>query len=881
MNKLSEINSFPLMRNYHSQEENFLTQKQEIYQQNATSKVSENVNKQEYSLSSNNISFVKAAIINNPVAIAFANLNPNDLREVALFAVQKNGISYFCLNEELQKDLEIRKIAEEKMPKEYVSDQKNGKIFCSAFPSQVFDALKIYGNKKVVTTKNDESSIFIRDSHVTLFEDKGHLIPYSFSETDELLISRILSASLPFSGDIVLNNEKGLCGKGFHRNNTSQAMVLAYKEGNSFKRAMSCIEGGNCFLLINSKGEKRALIGELSLTLSMIALERQGYFKDISVKEIENPSQDALRIARNLAFYYEKVNPADLMLLEKRAAFKNDSEIKNFKESIGFIEDIEYQTLLGEPLSLEDCIRFHEEGKKIDAKINSTKNVIASELGLSSNQLAFLPQTQFHIDTEMTVTPDKKVILHDDRKTIRFLEKEMKEICLENKELELYKIYLERALKRAEIFHETRERQKEILRENGIEFSILPAILENGTQSILNYCNGIFIKTPKNCDAEFKDKKFVYFTTGPSSTEEEIFHRRFSEIFQKKFPKYGFYGVKNISHLIASSHGGVHCLTFENRLSFSNSEKMISRHNIKKDYKENSLHLLVKQNDIQALSHLLETNIELNSQDDLGNTPLHIAVKLGRINVIELLLKNGAYVLLNNKDSQTALDIATKLGRKDIIDLLDYHNRFQLLGVPGVSSKGRSIMLNNINKISDLDIKLKNLKQAILEMRWNDPLFDITNKKLVTLTQEDLFEFRWISLHGLANRVLSTEEYAMIQEYLDIRCQYPKELIGILKIYDEEGSINADALKILQACLCYATPAREESDFQNNLSIEELEVYIQVIKYQLDPHLQIIFISPSDSENSFIPSSLILSHFMARNIIKSVFLHEQTLKSFV
>ena len=73
----------------------------------------------------------------------------------------------------------------------------------------------------------------------------------------------------------------------------------------------------------------------------------------------------------------------------------------------------------------------------------------------------------------------------------------------------------------------------------------------------------------------------------------------------------------------------------------------------------------------KIIIYLIKGGININHQDNDGNTALHIAIKVRQNNeIIKLLLDNGADVNIKNKNGKTPLDIAMEKGDKDIINLL-------------------------------------------------------------------------------------------------------------------------------------------------------------------------------------------------------------------
>ncbi len=64
--------------------------------------------------------------------------------------------------------------------------------------------------------------------------------------------------------------------------------------------------------------------------------------------------------------------------------------------------------------------------------------------------------------------------------------------------------------------------------------------------------------------------------------------------------------------------------------------------NQSKDYPEPDLHRAVSRNDKSHIQKLLSQNIDINRQNDSGETALHIAARHGYSEIVELLLSHGA-----------------------------------------------------------------------------------------------------------------------------------------------------------------------------------------------------------------------------------------------
>lgn len=525
---------------------------------------------------------VRAAIINNPFAIRHAPLFQND-KKMGLLAVRINGLAWFCLNPELQRDSEIREKAQRHIPKSHSAPFKREELYYSLDNCPEIQPISNINPMIKGIQLIDKSSRYIRDSHVTLFEG-GHLIPYSIKDP---LHKKLLRAMIPHYFPVSETGEllPGMTGKGYAEKNVAQAMITAIEHGISFKQGKTCIEGGNCFLFM-SKNQKKAVIGEVSLYLSMMALDEQGAF-DIVDESDQEPSEEAYRITRNLAHYQKVRKPQD----EKRdqekkkrveevadgshsvALISEDFVIHNPRELID--EELDYHKQLTASLSEADREKYRKDARQIKLKLELTKVQIANELGVPLANIAFIPQKKFHIDMELFVTPRGKVILHDDQKALQLLEDIRKtyNLCDEENDLfQQYQINAEHRLIASKLIH---ERQKELLQRSGIDFDTLPAVFEASKRSALNYCNGIFIENRSRVLAVFpngghahgivKEKGFTYITTGASSPHEVKLHNRFLRIFNETFPEYT---VKTIpmSHFVAKYSAGIHCLTFESDL---------------------------------------------------------------------------------------------------------------------------------------------------------------------------------------------------------------------------------------------------------------------------------------------------------------------------
>ncbi len=223
-----------------------------------------------------------------------------------------------------------------------------------------------------------------RDARVYL-PDGTHLIPAFFphqSRRNKLLFQSLLPEYLlHFYFD-----DLDFTGQGFTKKFRQQAIDLAQQHRVPYKEGKTCIEGGNCHIFTASDGKPKAIIGYTSLILSFICLYNQQYFekqKDRIMQSIpshtESLSKDFIRIAKNLKHFICK-------------------EPYNIDEYVG-----EKPSAIWTQLALQTR-----------EMIEITKEVISEELMIPAERIAYIFQTQFHIDMEVFVGPNDAVFIHDE-----------------------------------------------------------------------------------------------------------------------------------------------------------------------------------------------------------------------------------------------------------------------------------------------------------------------------------------------------------------------------------------------------------------------------------------------------------------------------------
>lgn len=95
------------------------------------------------------------------------------------------------------------------------------------------------------------------------------------------------------------------------------------------------------------------------------------------------------------------------------------------------------------------------------------------------------------------------------------------------------------------------------------------------------------------------------------------------------------------------------------------------------DDDDTALHILINERNtadinenLEIIDILIENEIDINWQNNDGNTPLHCATEIENINYVNILLDNGARTDLKNAEGELPKDIALKYGELEIFSLL-------------------------------------------------------------------------------------------------------------------------------------------------------------------------------------------------------------------
>jgi hypothetical protein len=395
--------------------------------------------------------------------------------------------------------------------------------------------------------------LFGRDWRVTLF-DGSQLIPTNC--LTELDSGYPYFALLPLSCKHIFANRVA-SGKGHGGSEAAQRMAIetASKAGIPFTMGRSSVEGGNCLLFHARDGSPRALVGVASVALTLLALEKQGYFEENSAEleakkaSISDVEEDFLRMSRNRAFLREFLPAYEeyLKLQHQKRAKEASDAYESLRVRFGGITGAKAKLL--EPVAAADRESFRAEGTEIKAKWEMAKDLIARELKIPRECVAFIPQTRYHIDFEIFTNDEGQVFIHDESMAKAALDA----YSPTRRETELFDGYKQSSNERIADAAIVKDETARAVAAIGCEPVFVPGCYEDkrNTQT-LNFMNGLF----------FKDGTDSLFVTGLSGNDY------LDECFTKPVCRHTAMKIISIdprlmAKVLNSSHAGLHCYSWE------------------------------------------------------------------------------------------------------------------------------------------------------------------------------------------------------------------------------------------------------------------------------------------------------------------------------
>lgn len=392
---------------------------------------------------------------------------------------------------------------------------------------QFGSSLKIEADPNVGEAVDDIT--FGRDHRVVRL-DGSYLFPYPIQMEKSFLLVQFKALLPESSKHTVLDSKESGFGTGFYLEYFQDAVIDAQSNEIPHWFGKCTLEGGNCHLFKSGEIPK-AIVGIHSVIFSLIGLSEQRYFIEPEVKEklkkyceeIGLPSEESLRIARNLLKYVKPIkgHPYGPRLPN----WMIDSLIKRFV------------TPLTEPEKQNPA--YEAMAIVLQAKIMIVKELIAEELGVQLKNVAFIPQFRFHIDMETCVDPSGKIVYIQD-------EEQASACCNEE-------VYKEAAEERFIIFKKYTKTISEEIERIGCTVAMVPGAYEAPEENPINFLNGVFVPG--------KDST-TFITNGTSQMPELQNH--FAVAMKKYNPELNICFTEGtlMETILSKNEGGVHCLTW-------------------------------------------------------------------------------------------------------------------------------------------------------------------------------------------------------------------------------------------------------------------------------------------------------------------------------
>ncbi len=101
-----------------------------------------------------------------------------------------------------------------------------------------------------------------------------------------------------------------------------------------------------------------------------------------------------------------------------------------------------------------------------------------------------------------------------------------------------------------------------------------------------------------------------------------------------------------------------------NNKEFDNKKYLITLNKLIDENGNNNLQIAVKRHLIEFVQYFIDKKLDINYQNNFGDTALHIAMVEENLGIIQLLLNNNADLLIKNNERKTPFDLASGEIRK-------------------------------------------------------------------------------------------------------------------------------------------------------------------------------------------------------------------------
>jgi len=354
--------------------------------------------------------------------------------------------------------------------------------------------------------KDCEDNRWSRDNRVIL-HDGSHLIPYSFmygipnyGPLEYWLTTPHLNGLPKSIGNG--STETQCIGNG--STETQSAISYAHRSNIPFIQSRCCVEGGNIILFSDEREQRKAVIGTFSIVMSFLALTEQKAF-DSPEFETHSKELDSLPLS-------------DLFLIKARNYLLCQKGLKSHTEMIDFISPSERSNT-----------ELISSAKIIRAKWTYTQLLIAKELRIPLENIAWINQENFHIDLEVLVI-ENCAFVYDGEKTVELIDLQISR-DLSDQRATLFE-YRKKAACLAPYSKRLNEQNRSEFERIGLEMvpvagrfeALTPSFPESRT---INFFNGILLPSPKIGER--------VYAVGPCPYP--VFYEKFFEVVRRSIPR--------------------------------------------------------------------------------------------------------------------------------------------------------------------------------------------------------------------------------------------------------------------------------------------------------------------------------------------------------
>ena len=232
--------------------------------------------------------------------------------------------------------------------------------------------------------------------------------------------------------------------------------------------------------------------------------------------------------------------------------------------------------------------------------------------------------------------------------------------------------------------------------------------------------------------------------------------------------------IEDYNHNFSFSHVFQNTIEAEDYILASFLTEIDVSHNV-----NNSIHKAARDGNIDAVEVLLKKDVDINIQDENGETALMLASQNGHHQIVELLLKEHADINQQNENEWTALMIASQNGHHQVVELLlKEHADINTQEKDGwtalmlASQNGHHQVVELLLKeLADINTRNKNGVTALMLASENDnhQVVEVLLKEHTNFNQQD--ENGWTALMIASQNGHHQVVELLLKEHADINTQ--------------------------------------------------------------------------------------------------------------